>query len=710
MPTKVRGRTSAVPDSAPARHDSPAAWLRRAVGLGLAMVAVLPVYRLLAHPDTGLAGSSTVAQLDTYHDLLVAGLLLLLPLFIVGARFVPMALERRIAGVGGWIARLPLLPFAAALALVSVALGSFFVLRVLEGLPNLIDAHAQLLHARFWAEGRLAGPASDGGGFWAIQNALFTERGWVSQYPPGHVAVLAAFMRLGAPWLAGPLLMGVTVFFGTLLMDRLLPDRTAVARFGAALLAVSPFFIALGASYMNHITTAAGVVVGAYALVRAWQGRPAWALVAGAAFGFALTARPLSTVAMAAALVLSVPFIAPAAGRGRRFITTGLLMAGGAAPFVVLLMAYNHYFFGSPFVFGYEVALGPQMSLGFHRDPWGNVYNLRAALGYTAADLLALGVNLIESPLSAALVIGVFLLLQPRLAPGERVLAAWAGAPVAANFFYWHHGLFMGPRMLHDAAPAWTFLFAVALVGLVHRLPTRMTFRGLSLRNGAVTAGAGGVVLALLFMTPQRLASYGGSWLPSMRTAAPAVNEPALVFVHGAWSGRIALTLAASGYRLDTIETLLRQNSTCSVHGLATVTAAGDTEAQQTILARLHTVPRARALPSMEIAPGNSVRMTPGEVLTPECQREVRSDAAGILDVAPFLWRGDLPGGQPRSALFVRDLGPERNVHLMLRHPGRTAWIYTMPDPRAASPVLLPYIEGMRRLWGPIPMADTVLH
>jgi hypothetical protein len=701
MPATVRGRTSEVPTGQQRRTDPPASWLRRAFGLALAVLAVLPVYRLLDHPDTGLAGSSTVTQIDIYHELLLAGLLLLLMLFVMGARFVPASLERRLAALGGWLASLPLLPFAAVLSLMSLALGSVFVLRVLEGLPNLIDAHAQLLHARFWAEGRLAGPTTDDGGFWAIQNALFTERGWVSQYPPGHVAVLAAFMRLGVPWLAGPLLMGITVFFGALLIERLLPGRAAVARFGAALLAVSPFFIGLGASYMNHVTTAAGVVVAAYALVRAWQGRPAWALAAGAAFGFALAARPLSTAAMAAALVLSVPFIAPAAARNRRFITTGLLLAVGAAPFVALLMAYNHYFFGNPFVFGYEVALGPQMSLGFHRDPWGNVYDLRAALGYTAADLLALGVNLLESPLSAVLVVGGFLLVQPRLAPGERVLVAWASAPLAANFLYWHHGLFMGPRMLHEAAPAWTFLFAVALVGLIGRVPATASFRGLSWRSGAVTTTAGAMLLSLLFLAPQRLVSYGGSWLPSMRTPAPAVSEPALVFVHGAWSGRIALSLAAARYRLDIIETLMRQNPTCRVHELAMAAVRSDRAAQDSILAQLDTVPRASALPHhLPVAPGSIVRVAGGERLTPACQREARADRSGIVDVAFLLWRGDLPGAAPRGPMFVRDLGPERNERLIARHPDRVPWVYAMPDPDAAAPVMIPYADAMTRLWG----------
>ena len=33
--------------------------------------------------------------------------------------------------------------------------------------------------------------------------------GWISQYPPGHLLLMAAFERLGAPWLLGPVLLGL---------------------------------------------------------------------------------------------------------------------------------------------------------------------------------------------------------------------------------------------------------------------------------------------------------------------------------------------------------------------------------------------------------------------------------------------------------------------------------------------------------------------
>jgi hypothetical protein len=701
MPETVRAGTRRREANGAAKADVTMTVPRRLLGLGIIVLGGFPIYRLLDRPETGLAGSSTVAQLNTYFDMMWSGMLLMVPLFLIGARLLPGRFNEWIAGAGQKLAAIPRRGFAAGVGLLAGVFGMVFVLAVLDGLPNLIDAHAQLLHARFWASGQFAGPVSDGGGFWAMQNSVFTERGWVSQYPPGHVAVLALFMRLGVPWLAGPLLMAVTVAFAALFADRLLADRPATARLGALLLVVSPFFIAIGASYMNHISAAAGISVGAYALLRAWQGRAIWGLLAGASFAFALTSRPLSAVAMAAALTLLIPFTAPAAGRGRICAQITAWMTAGAAPLVAMLMAYNAYFYGSPFTFGYNVALGPRMSLGFHMDPWGNQYGVAEAVGYTSADLLTLGLNLLESPLSAVLVVGLFLLVAPRVSPAVRVLVGWAMAPLATNFFYWHHGLFMGPRMLHEAAPAWLLLFAVAIVSLIQLIPAPASAARLRLRTGVATMAVGGIALSLVLLGPQRLISYGGGWNAVMRTAAPAVSGLAIVFVHDAWGSRISATLASHGYRLDVVETLLRQNSTCSVHRLSAAVTLGDAGLERALYAGLDTVPRtASALPTREISPSNRIRVAPGERLTAECEREAASDARGNLALEPLLWRGAAPGSRTSGVHYVRDLGPERNALLIAQHPGYELYVYTTRDAEGLEPVLLPYHQAMAALWG----------
>lgn len=688
--------------------------LRRMAGGALVLLSLVPLHRLLAHPRTGLAGEATVRTMEVYGELMLSGALLA-GLVALAAALVPGDLTQASRRLIRGSARLGDGAFALTLAAIAASLTLAFTVLVLDGQPNAVDSLVQLLHARFWAEGRLAGPA-DGAEFWTVQNAVLTARGWVSQYPPGHVAVLAAGLAVGLLPLTGAVMVGLTVFFGARLALRLQAHDPVAGRLGAVLLALSPFFLFLGGSYMNHVTAAAFVTLGAYALLRAWEapGHGGWALLAGFAFSWALATRPLSTVAMGAALVLTIPFAARELGvaaPGTRVPRLAALMVAGALPVTAAFFAYNAWFFGHPLRMGYEVALGPAMGLGFHQDPWGNAYGLREALAWTAADLRALSVHLLEGSLPAVAVIGVYLAAARRLDAATRVYAAWATAPVLSNALYWHHGIFMGPRMLHEAAPAWALLFAASAVGLVRICPKGSRVLGrLQPRN----ALAGGLVfstaLGLAVLAPLRATSYAPSEDAVAMRAFPAPGRsitgagdgpgPSLVFVHDAWPGRVAMTLAAHGFRLDQVETLMRQNATCAVDALATAAAAGEGARERELWAAMDTVPRADGLPArVGVAPGYLIRALPGERLTPECRRQAWSDRFGVVDVAPLTWRGDLPGGPARGALFIRDLGPERNAAMLDLHPERTPFVYSFVE-GSPGPVLIPYQEGMRLLWG----------
>jgi 4-amino-4-deoxy-L-arabinose transferase-like glycosyltransferase len=660
------------------------------------------VYRLLAGREAGIAGEVVTMVADIYLSLLWAGMAVtLLVALLAGWLLSPARLERAAARARALL----LAPSATALALAAttttVLLASAFTLLVLEGKPSIIDAIVQLLHARYIAAGLPAGPASFMNEFWHIQNSLITERGWVSQYPPGHVLLLALGFRAGAVWLVGPLLAGVTVLFTTLAAIRLLPERPATARLGALLLALSPFLICLGGSFMNHITSAAMYAIALYCGVRARDGRAWWAAGAGAALGYAFMVRPVSALAVGAALGLSLWWTSLERGALRALAHRIALAMAGALPFVAALLAYNAHFFGGPLRLGYNVALGPAMALGFHRDPWGNVYGPLEALSYTASDLLTLGVSLLETPVSAVMVVGIWLMLARTVPRGARVFGAWALVLVVSNAFYWHHGIYMGPRMLLEAAPGWVLLATVAGTELASRAAPAAARLG---RFSPRAAVGGGLAFALLYglvvLAPQRARSYGGDWIPIARLPLPRVEGPSLVFVHDAWIGRLGMRLAVAGMSLDSVETMVRQNPTCLVHAHMDDLVSRDPARRARALARLDMSPRARDLPvELEVAPGDKVRVRRGEVLAGECLREARSDARGILDIAPFIWQADVPGVAGDGALFVRDLGPAANARLIAALPERTPFVWYLARPDA-DPRLVPYAAGMRAIWG----------
>lgn len=690
--------------------------LRQLSGLALILLGSLPLYRLLLLGETGLAGRATVVAVDTQAALLWTGFLV-----VVGVGFLAgIVLPRRPVALSMERARKLLespSPIGVALAggVIGGGLTALFSWRVMEHRPGLVDGLVQLLHARYVASGALAADPALWGPHWHVQNSVLTEAGWVSHFPPGHVVLLGLGFLLEAPWIVGPVLMGATAFFSVLAGDRLLPQHRALGRAGGLLVALSPFLVAHSGAFMNHATAAAFGTASVYFGLRATQGRRVggWAAAAGAAVAVVLATRPLAGLVFAALIAGGIwlprslsdsvaPLRTRLRGASRR---SGLAVLGGA-PILAALFAYNTRFFGSPLRFGYQVSYGSAVGPGFGRDPWGNHYGPLEALAYTSADLVTLNVNLLEAPVPVVVLVGAFLLLARHLTDGERILALWAGLPVVANASFWHHGYLMGPRMLTEFAPGWILLTTAAAGGLLRMLPEKPPGRArLSPRNVLLMTLLAGLV-AMGFMAPQRLQSHGGSWVHSHPEPPTDVDEQALVFFHGSWQARLGALLSIRGVPVDMLDAALRQNPTCLVHlhALALerrgppfgVERSGD---NGEILPPLDLVVRDYEFrPEVKMGAGPPIRIAPGAPLAPECQREVRADRFGVLEVTALLWRGDLPGIEKGRPMYVRDLGPERNREVLNRYPERRPYLY-VPLEEGGSPVLLEYREGMRLLW-----------
>jgi hypothetical protein len=674
----------------------------RVAGAALVLLVLFPFYRLLDTPDAGPFLRGSIAIAETSWTLVFLGLLILTAAGVMASRITdPSSVTRTLARLGNRIVAIPALWFAAGIALLSAFLTLVFTLTVLHGKPNLVDAMVQLLHARFLAAGQLAGPADRFSEFWQIQNSLVTPNGWVSQYPPGYVVLLAIGLRVGAVQAVGPLLVGLTVFFTSLAAERLLRDDIITARLGVIMLALSPFLIGLAGAYMNHIGAAAFTSAAIYFAVRGRDADNAWwSVLSGLAVGGVFSIRPLTAV-VAALLVAAVWLTRPSERwqevlvRFLRYSAAALL---GITPILVALGAYNQHFFGSPFRFGYVASQGPLVGPGFHLNPLGQYYGPLQALAYTSSDLVTLSLYLLETPIPVVLIVGLFLLFARRLPPGVLVIALWALLPVVANAFYWHHGMFMGPRMLNEASAGWALLTAIAAVGLVRLIPTEKMWGNYSPRTAVSITFALGWAAGIVFLGPQRLASYGGGWMESSRIELPQASRPSLVFVHGAWTGRIAMRLVAHGLRLDSLEVAMRQNTACNVHNFAVWYATNPAERP-----RKHPpmdfgfVPHDKP-PTVRIADGDDIRAFPGVRMPGNCLREVASDTLGIVDVAPLLWQGDLFGLGGAGTLIARDMGPEANARLIKQFPERVPGLFYRPE-KEASPRLVPYALGMSVLW-----------
>jgi hypothetical protein len=683
------------------RGDRLTVYLFRLAGALLLLLIIVPFYRMVAAADADRIAGDAIDAADLARTLFLLGTLITLTVSVIATRVVDTSgVERLLVKAGRWLAAIPLHWFAGFLAILSALLTLTFSRYVLEGKPNLIDAMVQLTHARFLAAGHLSGPVDQFSEFWHLPNSIATPNGWVSQYPPGYVVLLALGMRLGFPQVVGPILVGVTVLFTALAAERLLPDDKIVARLGALMLALSPFLLGLSGAFMNHIGAAAFISIAVYAALRSRDADSfLWAILSGAAVGAVFSIRPLTAV-VAALIVAFVWLMRSPIGVGEtvaRFLRLTLAAVIGIAPFLVAIAAYNKHFFGNPIHFGYSALVGPLVGPGFHRDPSGHAYGALQALGYTSSDLTTLSMYLLETPIPAVGIVALFFLVAPGFTRGARVVALWALLPVIANAFYWHHGIFMGPRMLNEWAPAWTLLTAIAAVALVRRIPREKTL-GNYMPRAAVTLALSLAWLAgILYLGPERLVRYGGSWMASSRMQLPATSS-SLVFVHGGWPTRIAMRLTAHGLRGDSLEAAMALNATCDVHNFATwyaTTPAERTGAPPPLNFEFGTPNKTQTI---RVAQGDEIRYEEGRAFSRNCLREVASDSLGIIDIAPLLWQSDLPGLDGSHAMIVRDLGPESNARLIARYPGRVPMMLFRPE-KEGPPSLEPYELGLKALW-----------
>lgn len=673
-------------------------------GLTLVLFPFLPIHLL---PGISWEGPPRVAYLALAEASLEAarwGTLLVL-LFSILLTFLFSGLITRWGRtVVAWLCKPELASFALAVALLSFVLSAALGAFLYEGLFTNVDEMAMAIHARYLAGGNLAGPQLSFPEAWLIPNTLMTGEGWVSQYPPAHLVVMAVFYRLGIPRLLGPVMFGVMVWLLALSAERLLPNHRGEARVTAGLIAISPFMLLVGGGALSHLTAGAAVAGVLYTALRARDGAWAWAIGVGAAVGIAVTSRPLVGLILGAA----IPFFlwAPVIFGGKvawGFRRIGATIVSGI-PFAVLLGLYNSLLFGAPGRLGYVAAYGENHGLGFHWDPWGFLYGLDTALAVTSVDLMALAVRILESPIPLTLPIGVFLLLGVPRPRNFGAILAWAFLPLVGSAFYWFHQ----PRMLFEAAPAWILLTVISVAGVLRWAECR---EGWARRLGEVALWAAVVSLAvaLLWGAPNRWAGY--AWtdeaLDRIETPIPPPGTPALVFVHSSWNERISATLqGAGGMRQDSIIPALRRNTHCDLQRYSAAREArgrglGDDVPLPNIdLQQLSGAPEGLFLASP--VEGLWVQTREGEVVSPECRRQAQADRFGGVTLPPLVWQGDLPGDEEGKPLFLRDLGPEKNDEILALFPDRVAYVFS-PFVLGGPPELVSYDDGMRVLWGVSP-------
>jgi hypothetical protein len=320
---------------------------------------------------------------------------------------------------------------------------------VFEHVPHVPDSIAQLFQARIFAAGKLSLSAPHWADFFDYEHVIADGR-WYSQYPFLHSLLLVPGVLAGVPWLINPLLGALFVPVLYWLGREVYDEQTA--RLSVLLACLSPLVLAMSSEYMNHASAllfATLFMLFAFRMIRTAQWRQG--LFAGLFLGLVADIRPFTALLVAAPFVLYgliLVFRQPG-----RYAAGFLLALVGAALAGSLVLLYNYLTNGNALVFGYVAKYGPGLEIGFGKSGWGLQHTPLRGLVNTGHNLNLVNKYLFEWPIPALLPLGVLVASGTRDWRDWLLLGAFLSLLVG-HFFYWHHGLAFGPRVVYEAAGA----------------------------------------------------------------------------------------------------------------------------------------------------------------------------------------------------------------------------------------------------------------
>ena len=431
---------------------------------------------------------------------------------------------------------IPLPMFLASLFALELTLAAIISTSVFERIPHVQDSIAQLFHAKILARGHLTAPSPPLPQFFAQEHVILSAGRWYSQYPPGHIGVLALGVLAGAPWLVNPLVGALTVvtlyFVGRELWD----DRTG--RLCAVLGLLSPFVLFMSSEFMNHASALLGIALFIFFFARSLRlSSVLWGLAAGLALGFVGTIRPFSAAGVA--LPFAVFGVWQLVRRPRQLLAPVLAMCAGVGVMLGPLLAFNSATNGSALVFGYHVLYGRGHDPGFGHSGKGEPHTPLAGLFNTFDNLAGLNQYLFEWPFPSLLFVAVLFALRARNRWDALLLASGVSL-VVFYLFYWYQDLCFGPRFLYEASVTWLALSARGMLAAFDQVAGEpdVTVRGRRHRF-LVSVLAAGWAIGLGISVPARVREYADAYWGVDRTVLNALERQhireGLVFVNSTY-------------------------------------------------------------------------------------------------------------------------------------------------------------------------------
>ena len=614
---------------------------------------------------------------------------------VVGVGLVTAILGRRISFTARWWDSLANLSmrrpvgagaFLGGLAFLLYACIAWFVF---DATPLHLDEIAQVIQAKIFALGRLYLDAPAFPEFTSALHVLDADGKWYAQFPPGGPLLLVPGVWLGAPWLVGPALGGVSVALFWAIVRRS-GASAAVSLGGVVVFALAPFMAFMAASHMNHVGTLCLALLAWWGATRhAERASIAMAIVIGLALGFGATVRPVD--ALAVALPIGA-WVAWRLVRGTERWAHAIAMLCAMSIPLGLLLWYNQATTGDPLLFAYEKLWGAEHGLGFHASPWGMPHTPATGVELVSLYLLRLQTYLFETPLPSLLIVllGAYLSWSGRLFERSWLLT---GLLVCGLYgLYWHDGFFLGPRFVFLLVPFCAWFAARAPGAVVRRWP--------GTRGFVVGACIAAVALAGMSVMGDRGRQYAAGlgplrW-PVTRMAEQSGVRDAVVLVRESWGSQLMARLWAVGVSRSQAEWIYRSVDACALDE-ALVRQERAEGSVTTDWSRL-VGDSARLVPS-PWSPDQSERALPGRQYTARCQQRVLEDQAGT-----FIWVG-LLARDWGSNVYLKDLHDLNARHEALRDPRRPWYLLRSADGSAGSPPVFVPINRDSALadWGTRP-------
>jgi hypothetical protein len=451
----------------------------------------------------GLIGFSLVVPAESVSrvagELLLAGALALiaaLNLVLIGLLLPAQTLSAAADWVNARMTLGPLTPDRAPkrwdrlvpviVAIWVVVLSALVNDRIFERLPHIDDSISNYFQAKYFAAGHLYLPAPPDAPSFQVDQTVVDSGKWYGYAFPGWPAVLAVAVRMGAAWLANPLLGGVLILIGHALVRR----RSGVGTANAVvlLLACSPWLIYTSAEFMVHPLSGVLALTVALAFDHAsdrgprW---PLWAALAGAAAGALVLTRAIDSAVVAAAVALTVAV-------DRRFtqaLPAGFVTGAVACLVAVVVLPYNRALTGRPLYFPHmawsDSHWGPGVDrMGFGRDVGIRAWpNLDPLPGHGPADvvlntnknLFMANVDLFGWAMGSLVLIALALALGRWQRSDSAMLLIPLAFLVGYNFYWFSGGPDFGPRYWYPVLVPLAALSVRGAEAVSHALGNRAT-------------------------------------------------------------------------------------------------------------------------------------------------------------------------------------------------------------------------------------------